>query len=219
MVILSIDGACRRNGKPDCLSAGSVFAKGDTLSKQLCFEYFSTNQRGELSALVVALYHANQLCDEDTYLVTDSEYIYNTLSKDWLTNWEMKGWLTASGDPVKNQDLWSRIAKQLHTAKDNDINIIPYHIKGHLISVGKVTAANIIEADPTCTVLYNTVSEKYNTAFAKNTDKFRHAWELFERNHGFKPPVDTFRELVICNTVSDLLAGYNADKMDAAWIR
>jgi ribonuclease HI len=29
---------------------------------------------------------------------------------EWLPNWIRRGWKTAAGDPVKNKDLWERLA-------------------------------------------------------------------------------------------------------------
>ena len=62
MLLISIDGACRRNGKPDCVSAGGVFIQqfDSKLNLQQTsilsnYETASTNQRGELLALLTAL--------------------------------------------------------------------------------------------------------------------------------------------------------------------
>jgi ribonuclease HI len=30
---------------------------------------------------------------------------------EWLPNWIRRGWKTAGGDPVKNKDLWMRLAE------------------------------------------------------------------------------------------------------------
>jgi ribonuclease HI len=49
-------------------------------------------------------------------LYTDSEYIQKGMSQ-WIKGWIKKGWQTASGQPVKNQDLWKWLHKaaQSHT--------------------------------------------------------------------------------------------------------
>ena len=41
-------------------------------------------------------------------LTTDSEYLRKGIT-EWLANWRRRGWRTASGTPVKNQDLWERL--------------------------------------------------------------------------------------------------------------
>ncbi len=37
-------------------------------------------------------------------MVTDSQLLVNSMTT-WLAGWKRKGWKTASGSPVKNQDL------------------------------------------------------------------------------------------------------------------
>ena len=46
---------------------------------------------------------------------TDSEYLQKGMSQ-WIKGWIKKGWKTASGQPVKNQELWERLqqAAQKH---------------------------------------------------------------------------------------------------------
>jgi ribonuclease HI len=39
---------------------------------------------------------------------TDSEYVKNGITR-WMTGWVRKNWRGASGDPVKNMDLWQRL--------------------------------------------------------------------------------------------------------------
>ncbi|MFN9952911.1 MAG: RNase H family protein, partial [bacterium] len=41
-------------------------------------------------------------------LVTDSQYVKNGI-ETWLVGWKQKGWKTAAGKPVANQDLWQRL--------------------------------------------------------------------------------------------------------------
>ena len=37
-------------------------------------------------------------------IVTDSQLMLNSMTQ-WIEGWKRKGWKTASGSPVKNQDL------------------------------------------------------------------------------------------------------------------
>ena len=41
-------------------------------------------------------------------LVTDSTYVRDGITR-WIANWKRRGWRTASGQPVKNVDLWQRL--------------------------------------------------------------------------------------------------------------
>ena len=41
-------------------------------------------------------------------LQTDSQYVRQGIT-EWLRNWVRRGWKTAAGGAVKNQDLWQRL--------------------------------------------------------------------------------------------------------------
>ena len=43
-------------------------------------------------------------------LMSDSRYVIDAMTKNWLKGWKAKGWKTASNQPVKNQDLWLRLS-------------------------------------------------------------------------------------------------------------
>jgi ribonuclease HI len=38
----------------------------------------------------------------------DSQYVRKGIT-EWLAGWKAKGWRTASGQPVKNVDLWQQL--------------------------------------------------------------------------------------------------------------
>jgi len=42
---------------------------------------------------------------------TDSKYVQQGIS-EWLPNWIRRGWKTAGGSAVKNQDLWRELSEQ-----------------------------------------------------------------------------------------------------------
>lgn len=220
MITVAIDGASRRNGKPDCLAVGAVFVKHDVYyNLSSYFEQNSTNQRGELTALVNALAliekRVKETGDSDVCLITDSEYIYNTITKGWYINWDMKGWVTAAGEPVKNQDLWRNAAAYLDQFTTVGIELSVFHVKGHLFSMGKATAASIIRTDPTGEFLYQSVRQIVIDKWDDKPDNIDNALAVFERNHGYVPPVESFTQFVIHNIVVDLYAGHMADKIDA----
>jgi len=41
-------------------------------------------------------------------LYLDSDYVRQGITS-WIHGWKRKGWRTASGQPVKNVDLWKRL--------------------------------------------------------------------------------------------------------------
>lgn len=227
MMLIAIDGACRRNGQPDCVAAGGVFVlKYDKAGRPIRsgafsdYEKGSTNQRGELLALIRALSFVDKLnhtdeLQETVQIVTDSEYIFNAMTKDWCKSWSVKGWVTAAGEPVKNSDLWKDIY-QIYSNIDPRTEIVFYHIKGHCISFGKVTANGLLARDETGAELFAEVLLKYSSVC--NTTKkaqLEHANKLSERNNGFKLEPDVLQRFVASNVVADAIATRCVDAADA----
>ena len=220
MLVIAIDGACRRNGKPDCVSAGGVFIMqlDEDLSIQKTqilsnYEVKSTNQRGELLALLTSLDHVYESL-QNAQIITDSEYIFNTLTKDWCKNWERKGWITSTGDPVKNKDIWLEIMNAQRRCEAAGCDISFYHIKGHCIPFGKVTAANLLANDTTGYDLYAAVSEKISTTALKD-GLYDQIMELSVKNNGFALDARTLDRFVVTNTVADAVATKCVEAADA----
>jgi len=86
-------------------------------------ELDSTNNRMELMAAIAGLELLKQRCY--VQLHTDSQYVRQGITQ-WLYAWQQRNWKTASGKPVKNQDLWQRLyaVSQRHC-------VDWYWVKGH----------------------------------------------------------------------------------------
>lgn len=216
MLIISIDGACRRNGKPDCVSAGGVYIQHIDDDARVWsvvrsnYEKRSTNQRGEMLALLTALDYAYS-AKQEAQIITDSEYLFNAMTKGWVDSWAHKGWVTASGDSVKNADIWREI-NRVYAACTQDIHF--YHIKGHCIPFGRVTADKALEADPSGSLLYTQVSLKYDAVASTKSKNIESAQELSEKNNGFRLMDETLRRFIIMNTVADAVATKTVDTAD-----
>lgn len=211
MLRIAIDGACRRNGKPDCVSSGGVFIQHytngvlvgtDTRSN---YERNSTNQRGELLALLTALDYIHS-SKQDAQVITDSEYIFNAMTKLWYLKWQMNGWVTAGGEPVKNADIWREIALAKSRCDPVGMDIVFYHIKGHVIPFGKVTAENLLRVDPTGLLLHGKVCEKYDSLKGTKEDTIAAVQELSVKNNGFELSDEILRSFVVANVVVDAVA-------------
>lgn len=222
MLRIAIDGACRRNGQPDCVASGGVFIQhysdeGNWFAAECLatHEYNSTNQRGELLALILALKYITEHECDSAQLITDSEYIFNAMTKVWYSNWAIKGWKTASGDPVKNCDLWLMIAElKLQCDRDRK-DIIFYHIKGHVVPFGKVTAAKTLRMYPNGVELHVAACDKYDdVAKTSRKDAIEAAQQLSEKNNGFRLPDDVFKNFVAMNTVVDAVATFEVEMAD-----
>lgn len=66
----------------------------------------TTNNRMELTAPIRAL--AALTRPSVVHLHTDSTYVRNGITQ-WLPRWKTRGWRTAAGEPVKNDDLWREL--------------------------------------------------------------------------------------------------------------
>ncbi len=60
----------------------------------------------ELLAVIEALGALKRPCAVTLYL--DSQYVRKGIT-EWIQGWKKKGWRTASGQPVKNVELWKRL--------------------------------------------------------------------------------------------------------------
>jgi ribonuclease HI len=66
----------------------------------------TTNNRMELTAPIRALDALTRR--SVVHLHTDSTYVRNGITQ-WLPRWQARGWRTAAGEPVKNDDLWREL--------------------------------------------------------------------------------------------------------------
>ena len=217
---IAIDGACRRNGKPDCVSSSGVFIQ--TLDSYGCtirceaiaeHEFQSTNQRGELRALRIALEYISKT-GVDAGILTDSEYLFNAMTKEWYTNWAHNSWLTRDGTTVKNKDIWERIIGNKAKCDEAGIELTFYHIKGHCVPFGKVTATNILEQDSTGAQLLKQVTDKYRVVLPSKAIAIANAQELSIKNNGFKLSPEILELFVVSNTVVDAIATKEVDAAD-----
>ena len=105
-VVISTDGACLGNPGPG--GWGALLRYGATERELAGGEPDTTNNRMELMAAIAALEALSEACD--VLLRTDSQYVQKGIG-EWLPNWIRRGWKTAAGEPVKNKDLWQRLAE------------------------------------------------------------------------------------------------------------
>lgn len=222
-LLMSIDGACRRNGKPNCTASGGIFIRGIDedgtcvgYATKSVFEYGSTNQRGELLALLMALKVTyKRQCEAN--IITDSEYLFNAMTKQWYKNWLHNNWLTRDGYEVKNRDLWEQIALYADKCEILGYEVNVYHIKGHVIPFGAVTARNALVEDPTGEKLYKLVCDKYDAVAPTKVDVFKYASELSVKNNGFPLELNgsVLKDWVTANVVADAIATKAVDEADS----
>ena len=103
------DGACSGNPGPGGWGVLLLARDGTTVvrKKEICGgEAQTTNNRMELTAAIRALEALSS--PSRITVVTDSRYVKDGITK-WIANWKRKNWMSASGGPVKNRDLWERL--------------------------------------------------------------------------------------------------------------
>ncbi len=106
---LYTDGAC--SGNPGPGGYGAVLKYGKAEKELSGGETETTNNRMELMAAIVGLEALKEPCN--VTLTSDSKYLVDAIQKNWLVNWQKKGWRKADGSPVLNRDLWERLQAQL----------------------------------------------------------------------------------------------------------
>lgn len=121
-VVIYTDGACSGNPGPGGWGAILMY-KG--VKKEISGgNKQTTNNIMELTAVIEGLKMLKFPCEVDLY--SDSAYVVNAFEQKWLDNWIKKNWKTASGDSVKNKELWQEL---YDLTKVHTVNFIK--VKGH----------------------------------------------------------------------------------------
>ena len=121
-VTIYTDGACSGNPGPGGWGAILMYNGNKKELSGGCKD--TTNNIMEITAVIEALKALKFPCEVDLY--SDSAYVVNSFNQGWIYNWLKKSWKTASGEPVKNRDLWEELYRLTKTHK------VTFHkVKGH----------------------------------------------------------------------------------------
>ena len=124
VVAAATDGACSGNPGPGGWGALLRFEDG-SVEEFGGHDPATTNNRMELQAALELLKRLKELPRHpDLTLRTDSKYLIDGLGS-WMQGWKRRGWKTAAGKPVLNQDLWVA----LDQARLLDVPLT--YVKGH----------------------------------------------------------------------------------------
>jgi len=124
------DGACPNNGKGGARAGVGVWWGPDhplNYSRRATGEK-QTNNVAEIQAGIVAIRQAVAAGRTKLIIHTDSQFLISCVTQ-WLQGWKRKGWVTASGQPVKNKDDLMVLDKLIQENKD--LQIRWNHVKGH----------------------------------------------------------------------------------------
>lgn len=219
---IAIDGASKGNGTLECCAAAAIYVIGfvdgeEVVStiKTSCEAEASSNQRAEILGLIEALkFLVVNECDE-AQIITDSAYVFNAATQRWFDRWEHNGWHTANGDPVANKDLWRLVMNIIGTVK---CEVSYYHVKGHVLSIGAVTASNLVKQDKSGHALYKYAQQKYDQDETKPVmaKRITHALEVSDEINGpglFSVCPELLRTFCCMNSVVDNFAKHAVEEM------
>lgn len=133
------DGSSLANGKAGSRAGvGVFFGEGDprNLSERLVGDP-QTNQRAELMAMQRALEIAP--LKQTVQIISDSQYSINCVTQ-WAIGWKQKGWKTAAGENVKNQDIIRAVLDRMEERTKANANTYFHWVKGHASDRGNVAA-------------------------------------------------------------------------------
>jgi len=154
-VIIFCDGASKGNPGPG--GYGAVVVWGDKVMELGGFEKHTTNNRMELSGVIVAL---EKLPPKLTEIIvyTDSKYLINGVT-GWIYGWQKNNWRTKEKKEVLNKDLWEKLVVLI---KDKKIKW--NYVGGHVGVAGNERCDEIASGFATGEKvdLYKGTLQKYN---------------------------------------------------------
>lgn len=133
---LYVDGGCRNNGYVGAIGAAACvsqekWGKSKTWEERLPNSPAPTNQRAELTAIILALevgWGRYTSLDSNPYMevtiYTDSKYALGCMT-EWKSKWLRNGYTTSAGHEVVNRDLIEE-AYELYDrlASEGEVNFV-----------------------------------------------------------------------------------------------
>lgn len=128
------------NGRNDALAGIGVFY-GDNDPRNICepLEGKPTNNRAELMAAIRPL--ESVASNVHLEIRTDSKYVIKGV-KEWSNGWRRNGWITSSGEPVLNVDLFKRI---LSLCESRSAPVTWTYVAGHTGEYGNEKANTLAQ--------------------------------------------------------------------------
>ncbi|MBQ9552730.1 MAG: ribonuclease HI [Clostridia bacterium] len=121
-VDLFADGAC--SGNPGPGGWGTILRCAGKEKELSGGEAQTTNNRMELTAVIEGLKALRFPCR--VTVTTDSQYVYNGVTKGWAESWKQNNWIKKDKRPALNADLWEKLLTLLSV---HDVDFV--WIKGH----------------------------------------------------------------------------------------
>lgn len=108
----------------------------------------TTNNRMELTGPIEALSYLKQSAGR-VAVYTDSTYVIRGI-REWIPNWQRRGWRTMEGKDVLNRELWERL---WDLAQRHDGGVEWHYVRGHIgipgnERVDEIANAYALQDDP-----------------------------------------------------------------------
>jgi ribonuclease HI len=123
LMVIFADGASSGNPGPGGWGA-VLLLPGKRVSEMGGGIPATTNNRMELTAVLEGL---RELRGQKMAIriYTDSAYVLHGIQR-WIHGWRARGWVTAGGQPVANQDLWEALSQEI-TGRNLEWCYVPGH--------------------------------------------------------------------------------------------
>ncbi len=126
-IVIYSDGACTGNPGPG--GWGSIVLTSDDFITELGGgDRSTTNNRMEMLGAIRALEYVAGM-EQSVLLFTDSTYLIRGITQ-WVGGWQRRGWQSANGEEVANQDLWQRLV-DLTRARGPQFKVTWNYVRGH----------------------------------------------------------------------------------------
>lgn len=131
-IVIFSDGAC--SGNPGPGGWATVVAMPDGKIKELGgFVEKTTNNEMEMRAALEGLKKISRTSGT-VDLYTDSVYLIRGITQ-WIWGWKKRGWKTAEGNAVANQEMWEQLLRVV-SARGSEGKINWYYSRGHVGTPG-----------------------------------------------------------------------------------
>lgn len=218
-MLVAIDGAVKAPGTSACLSVGCalfVESTDDKLYKVICEPKGSTSQRGEINGLILALTEAVEkgLTDDILVILTDSQYLYDTVMGEWVKKWENANWITANSEPPKNLDQWQKVLDLIKKLEAHDVEITLVWTKGHLYRYPAGQITRCMQQDASGATLMSSITTLMSVASQR--ERAVENFNACRAEHDLPAlPEAIAADYIVYNTTVDAIAVYCANLLKA----
>ncbi|EFQ98592.1 hypothetical protein MGYG_08939 [Nannizzia gypsea CBS 118893] len=131
-VVISVDGACRGNGREHSDAAAGVFVDhGSRFNESIPLNLDRpTNQKAEILAGIHGLSKAREMDggpSRHVVIKSDSQYMVKGVN-EWSRKWESNGYKTVHGQPVANRELFQELNSAKKSLEQSGIEVDFQHV-------------------------------------------------------------------------------------------